>query len=585
MNVTFNHSDFQCLQDQLVDLKTKNYELAEKNRRFQADFEAAKAKICALQLKLEEQERDFELTSTTLRREIEAVSGSSSSGKDAKEEDYKVKYKKLLHKAKELQIRYEKSCESAQQLVVQNKNLSIQLKKLEEDNVRLQDDRDSMKNQLQLIESEYQEKFEKAIEEYKSLKNNEISSELSKLAELAVERDKMKCDLEKMSDELVKAKQLVTDQIEERKIHERKGLQIVKELKRQLVLEKSRTETLQQRIENLLKNPIGLPSSTDLDNTSSRHPSNSSSTNEHSSSTGTGVRVINQDNNSVGSWNLVGLKTKSSSDAPNETLSLCSMGSEDCQTVQQPCDNQSESMSLESNNIINNNTTNNTDHNGSLSSDNLQQQGDNISRQSKLTATSIDIRTNEISNLSLQDRVEVLKKSINGCPYSSALEIKETVTLEDQAALMDRLTRLQQDKWVLEEKLSYMEQANSSLSEELANKNDLIRTYFFDQAAKAAQANQFDAISLNSNNSGGHNGSKRGSLTNNVQNLLSEKPSFKKMVDFLKEKSHLPSSESEAINREAMNKMRLMLEETLIKCKNLQDNLDFVTSELNKARS
>lgn len=73
-----NNSDFQCLQDQLVELKTKNYELAEKNRRSQADFEAAKAKICTLQLKLEEQERDFQLTSTTLRREIEAVSGSGA---------------------------------------------------------------------------------------------------------------------------------------------------------------------------------------------------------------------------------------------------------------------------------------------------------------------------------------------------------------------------------------------------------------------------------------------------------------------------------------------------------------------------
>lgn len=586
MNITLNNSDFQCLQDQLVELKTKNYELAEKNRRYQADFEAAKAKICVLQLKLEEQERDFELTSTTLRREIEAVSGSSTTGKDAKEEDYKVKYKKLLHKAKELQQRYEKSVESAQQLVVQNKNLANRTKKLEEEHKQLSADYDSRNRQLELIETEYREKFEKAVAEYKMLKGNELDSQLTTLDELTKARDQMKDEIARMTNELTRSNQLIADQVEERKIHEKKGLQIVKELKRQLALEKNRTETLQQRLENLLKNPISVPSNTDLEATKSRQPSYSSSTNGHSSSAETGTRAANQDSNSVGSWNLVGVKTKSSSDvAPNEILSICSMDSEDCPTVQQPCDIRSDNFSHESSNNISNNNNSNNNYNNASSASDPSLLEESASRQSQSTTLSVDSQAQQLCSLSLQDRVEVLKRNLDGCPYSTTLDIKETVTLEDQAALMERLTKLQQDKWILEEKLSYMEQANSSLSEELANKNDLIRTYFFDQAAKASQPNQFDTASLNYNNPHGHNSSKRASLTNNVQSLLSDKPSFKKMVDFLKDKSQMPHSELEAINREAMNKMQLMLEETLIKCKNLQENLDFVTSEQNKAKS
>lgn len=572
MSVTLNHSDFQCLQDQLVELKTKNYELAEKNRRYQADFDAAKAKICALQLKLEEQERDFALTSTTLRREIETVaSGNRELNKEGKDEDYKAKYKKLLHKAKELQQRYEKSIEGAQQLVLQNKNSSIKLAKLEEDNSKLLSERDSKCQQLELIEKEYQEKFEKAIDEYKSVEQSELQKQISSAKELTEERDSLKTEVERLSTELNNLNTRIAAQVEERKITERKGLQIVKELKRQLASEKSKTDTLQQRLENLLKNPIAIPCSTELE--PSAQLSNSSSTNGNSSSNETGNKA-NQDSNSVGSWNLVGIETKKSKGiAPNETLSLYSVDSEECETVQQPCDTKSEDLS----------------HMSSNNKNDPNQLADDVSRQSLNTATSLE---SQIDPLSLQARVKVLKKNLDGCPYSPNLDVQETVTLEDQAALVERLARLQHEKWILEEKLSYLEQANSVLSEDLANRSDIIRNYFMEQASRTTQLNHCENPPISPSDSGtnasnivnrSNSSSKRASITENVQHVLSDKPSFKKMVDFLKERSLAPSNESEAISREAMRKMQLMLEETLIKCNKLQENLDFVTSDKSKS--
>lgn len=563
MSITLNHSDFQCLQDQLVDLKTKNYELAEKNRRFQADFEAAKAKICTLQLKLEEQERDFQVTSTTLRREIVAVSNNpESSNKESKDDDQKAKYKKLLSEAEELQQRYEKSVELAQQLDSQNKSLTERAHNCENNQTKLKEELDFKQKELDALQNDYQDRLNKAIEDYKSSINEDIEKKNSTIEAIIEERDKLKEDVARLTMEVSKFDSRLESQAEERKIHERKGLQIVKELKRQLVLEKNRTETLQKRLENLLSNPPVTSNASDLESRS--RLSTSSSTNGNSSSNGNGSRT-NQDANSVGSWSFVPVKTRSSNQALNETLSLCSIDSEDRETVQQPCDTKSEN-SMQQNVSSNDGTSAQILSPTTSSSSPVKQQSTNNS----LLNTEDDGR---------------LVQNLSSPSYSSNHGIGDGMLIEEQTALVDRLTRLQHDKWVLEEKLSYLEQANSSLSEDLANKSDIIKQYFLNQALKSTNSHVEGSNSLNmfiSNNSAFS--TRKTSFSNNVNHILSEKPSLKKVVDFLKERSQVSTIESENISREATKKMQVMLEETLIKCLKLQENLDYATSELNKLK-
>lgn len=541
MSVSLNNSDFQCLQDQLVDLKTKNYELAEKNRRCQADFEAAKAKICTLQLKLEEQERDFQITSATLRREIEAVTEvanrseieSSSASNKNDEDDYKMKYKKLKSKAKELQQRYEKS----------NEVLNERVRKLEEENEKLKEEIVAEQKKSQIL----------SVNQTLSDENDEKQNHLANLEVITSERDELLKKVNNFDHRL-------ESEAEERKIHERKALQLVKELKRQLAQEKNRAETLQKRLESLLSEPPVTATVNDIESRS--RLSTSSSTN--------GSRA-NQDANSVGSWSFVPVKTTaiSSNPALNETLSLCSIDSEDRETVQQPCDTVSEDLS---------NVRCGCSTESGFSRQNLTSTTDSSPVKQELLKSPA---------LKLEDKSEQKPEYQKSPTYNQYVQgACDGILIEEQAVLVDRLTKLQHANWMLEEKLSYMEQANSSLSEDLANKSDIIKHYFINQAIKSS--NMCDgATSCNSSspnvNSNSSSSSRRTSIPNNFNQLLLDKPSLKKVVDFLKDKSQI-SSDSDSISREATKKMQLMLEETLIKCLKLQENLDHVTSELNKLR-
>lgn len=555
MSITLNNSDFQCLQDQLVSLKAKNYELSEKIRRSQADFEAAKAKICSLQLKLEEQERDFQITSTTLRQEIQAVA-SINEDNDNKE---------INKITEELQQRYDRSVEVAQQLDIQNQQLNEKIRELEEGNTKLKEELDAKEKQIILIESESKKKLKKTIEEYKKKISEDNEKYATSLEAMKNERNSLIGEIDKLTAEASKFESRFESEIEERRIHERKGLQIVKELKRQLALEKGRAETLQKRIETLLSESPPTTSSADLENPSrlSTSSSNNGIASSSSSSSGNGSRA-NQDANSVGSWSFVPVKTsqKSSNQAVNDSLSICSIESEDRETVQQPCDTRSQDSMQR--------VASATDSTHLSAKQNLSASNSN----NQLAIGSVAIEDGQINN-SWRPNFGLSGQKPDG------------LLIEEQAALVDRVTRLQHDKWTLEEKLSYLEQANSSLSKDLADKSDMIKHYFFNQAVKARNSQQLSHGSSPNQGSNTYNmaTSRRTSAPFTMNHLLSEKPNLKKVVDFLKERSQVTSGDSENITREATKKMQLMLEETLIKCLKLQENLDHVTSELNKLKS
>lgn len=475
MSITLNHDDFQCLQDQLVDLKTKNYELAEKHRRGQADFEAAKAKICSLQLKLEEQERDFQVTSTTLRRELEAVNSSQQEAVETSKEEnehYKNKYKILLHKAKEIQLRYDKSNE-------ENATLKLDLAEKE--------------NELVGLKSAFNEYKEKA----------------SQIDPLKEERDQME-------QQVVQLNAKLNQQVEEHKLQDKKGSQLLKELKRQLAIEKNKNDTLQRRLENLLS--------------SSANGSNN------------------------GSWGLVPTSVGDSN------LSICSI-------------ELSEEQDTTKNTSISAATTGDTKSDKSDVNSNISQHIDQRSNDTNASQniSSNNIQTNESSNNNNNhDRLD-----------------RPEMPLDEQAALLKRLTQLQHDNWTLEEKLSFLEQTNVALTEELANKSDIIKNYFINQALKTKtnQRQQKQPDDELPPFMVATAGTRRISFPQNINQLLGDNSGLKKVVDFVKERSQQISlSESDTVTREATKKMQVMLEETLVKCLKLQENLDFVTSELNKVK-
>jgi len=88
--------------------------------------------------------------------------------------------------------------------------------------------------------------------------------------------------------ELNIAKQKISDEVEERKIHERKGMMIIKELKRELNSEKKRADKLQEKLEEILSEKSS--SSMVMDIT---------------------LNNRNNDSSSVGSWSFMSNKEQS----------------------------------------------------------------------------------------------------------------------------------------------------------------------------------------------------------------------------------------------------------------------------------
>lgn len=584
MSIQLNHSDFQCLQDQLVELKTKNYELAEKSRRGQADFEAAKAKICSLQLKLEEQERDFQVTSSTLRREIELAhsankdgsSGGNNDGEDGEDVggDQRAKYKKLLHKAKELQQRYEKSVEVVKQMDEQIAALTLKSSSLEEESAKLKQTLEEKQAVIATRDEEYQAKLDSAIEDFKKEATHNCQEHIDNLNAIKLERDNLQQEVEILRDELKQFRAKTECQAEERRIQDRKASQMIKELKRQLALEKNRNETIQKRLESLLSQQSTAVSAGDLES-QTRLSTSSSNTNGNSrGSRGAGNDPGRDDSNSVGSWSLVAGKQTS-------TPSLCSMDSGDRETVQMPsndveCDRVP--FQQQQQRLANNSSKSPSRPDLSLSGN---------YNPSPITLQPSKNAKSSSSSLASGDGNTPNSKRTNSTQlnYSTATESSPPgLKFEDQAVLMERVTRLQHDKWTLEEKLSYLEQANAALAQDLADKSHIIRHYFMEQAARSAVGGHQHNINHGSA-AARDSSSRRVSFPNNINQLLADKPSLKKMVDFLKERSQVAAGESESITREATKKMQVMLEETLIKCLKLQENLDYVTSELNKLQT
>lgn len=287
------------------------------------------------------------------------------------------------------------------------------------------------KNNLQ-----HQEEIEQLWKEHK-LQLEEKQSEMEKLKQQLVEVEKQR---EEHGDTIGKLKQEIKDTVDGQRILEKKGSAALKDLKRQLQLERKRADKLQERLQEILTN----------------------------SKTRTGLEEL----------------VLSEINSPSRT----------------------------------------------------QQTGDSSS----------------VSSFSYKDMMKESQstnqnKSGGGSPQSQRpAELSD----DEVGELFQRLAEVQQEKWMLEEKVKHLEVSCSSMAEDICRKSAIIETYVMDSRRDVSGSSV-----------GGHGGSQgdRGGLGSVLRELV--KPGDENL-------------------REMNKKLQHMLEEQLTKNMHLQKDLELLSQEL-----
>jgi len=173
-------------------------------------------------------------------------------------------------------------------------------------------------------------------------------------------------------------------------------------------------------------------------------------------------------------------------------------------------------------------------------------------------------------------------------------DLSETATLSvleaENSQLVQRITDLQQDKWMLEEKVNRLSLEFESLEKDNTVKGQIIEYYCMEGRAGAtvSSSTSSSALSCSSSINNHYSSSQRDSpSSNHFPNHQSSsdhhKLSVKKVVDFIKDRGaasigvtdHHQSQEKE-INR----RLQRMLEETLTKNMFLQQDLESLSNEV-----
>ncbi|KAM6982524.1 GRIP1-associated protein 1 isoform 5-T6 [Tautogolabrus adspersus] len=283
---------------------------------------------------------------------------------------------------------------------------------------------------------EHQEEFERLQKEH-TLQLEEKQSETEGVKQQLVEVEKQK---EEHNDTIAKLRQEIKDTVDGQRILEKKGSAALKDLKRQLQLERKRADKLQERLQEILTN----------------------------SKTRTGLEEL----------------VLSEINSPSRT----------------------------------------------------QQTGDSSS----------------VSSFSYRDMMKESQptnqnKSGGGSPQSQRpAELSD----DEVGELFQRLAEVQQEKWMLEEKVKHLEVSCSSMAEDICRKSAIIETYVMDSR-----------IDVSGSAVGGHGGSQgdRGSLGSVLRDLV--KPGDENL-------------------REMNKKLQNMLEEQLTKNMHLQKDLEVLSQEL-----
>ena len=134
---------------------------------------------------------------------------------------------------------------------------------------------------------------------------------------------------------------------------------------------------------------------------------------------------------------------------------------------------------------------------------------------------------------------------------SSNLTLNETPLQEEHRELIDKLTTVQQQKWVLEEKCNHLEDSNSALNNDLLRKESIIKKYVV---------------------------SHKADLNPKINSPSSNKSVSRKLLNLV-----IPDDDE--YKDESFRKVQRALEEEMTKNIHLKDNLETLTSEMEKLES
>lgn len=187
----------------------------------------------------------------------------------------------------DLAIKYQKECDSHRELVQQmTQDHEAEINKLEdmlsqerENSMEVEKLRATLEEiQGQLVSTEEtkgwlerrldeaevnlntsKQEFEQTLTKVKELSHKEKDDMLSQfqkeIEEYKQKETKQQNEIRQLNENIEKLQQEIKDGIDEKKIHEKKGLTMLKDLKRQLHAERKRAEKLQERLQEVLSDP------------------------------------------------------------------------------------------------------------------------------------------------------------------------------------------------------------------------------------------------------------------------------------------------------------------------------------------
>uniref|UniRef100_A0A147BTY4 Putative myosin heavy chain muscle-like protein n=1 Tax=Ixodes ricinus TaxID=34613 RepID=A0A147BTY4_IXORI len=357
-------------------------------------------------------------------------------------------YKRLLPSLKEevLQLK----AEAQERVDMLQKAIEESKDDLEQCKARLSDDYTKLKSQLD-----------------DAVKDLTIQLEIS---------NSQKCEFE---EEAKKLKQELKDNVEERKIQDKKGLSMVKELKRQFQTERRRADKLQERLQEVLNDTSLGRSADELFQPISYEERQRG------------------DSSSIGSWSYVSGNNENSKDSSKDSANNNSSGGH----------------------------------------------------------------------------------SVNG-EQSAPAKASPGLLEQENNDLVGRLAALQEEKWVLEEKINHLEVSNSSMADDFVSKTAIIQYYCMDSKyAPHTHTNEpaLTDTSTQSDLSVTDHSTRKSAMAHHQAGSTPEKLTVKRLVDFIKDKGDE--------NLKEMNRrMQRMLEETLTKNMHLQKDLEVISQELHRIR-
>lgn len=160
----------------------------------------------------------------------------------AEEQD---KLQKLFDKEKEARV-------ELQQAKCEIQNLKEEMQKLRNEKLQAECELKGAHESAVLLSSDCQQQLENCKKEHASTIENLKLQLQSQMKDLAIQLEVAHAEKAEFEEKVIKLQQELKDSVDERKIHEKKGLSMVKDLKRQLQIERKRAEKLQERLQEIL---------------------------------------------------------------------------------------------------------------------------------------------------------------------------------------------------------------------------------------------------------------------------------------------------------------------------------------------